>query len=60
MKDNEKYIKKSIKEIFDLSALLLDFCKHNLYTSELDCLCTGMNVLYKKADELNAKVMETE
>lgn len=60
MQNNEKYIKKSVEEIFHLSTLLMDFCKHNSDMAELGCLYTGLKVLHKKADELNIKVMGIE
>lgn len=58
MQNDEKYIKESAKEIFHLSAMLLNFCKHNSDTEVLDCLYTGINLLYKKADNLNSKLMD--
>ncbi len=60
MQSDEKYIKKSVKEIFYLSSLLLDYCKHNSDSHEANCLCAGLNVLYKKADDLNFKLMGVE
>lgn len=59
-KKDEKYIKKSVKEIFDLSTLLLDYCKYNSSAEGIDCICTGLSLLNKKADDLNYKFMETE
>ena len=52
-KIDKKYIKKSVREIFHLSTLLLDYCRRN---SDME----GLNMLYKKADDLNFKLMGVE
>ncbi len=59
-KIDKKYIKKSVREIFHLSTLLLDYCRHNSDMEGIDSLCTGLNMLYKKADDLNFKLMGME
>ncbi len=54
---NNKELAEIAEEIFNLTSILYEYCKNNIDTYELKCLYTGLNILCKKADDLNLKIM---
>lgn len=54
---NDKELAEIVEEIFNLTSILHEYCKNNIDTHELKCLYTGLNILYKKTDDLNLKLM---
>lgn len=57
---NNSKIEKLAKDIFNLSAILLEYCRNNTETQEAECIYTGLNILHQKADDLNLKLMGFE
>ncbi len=59
MNKSSAKLKKLIKEIFDLSFMLQEFCKNNIDTQKTESLYTLIKILHQKIDGLNFEFLKT-